>query len=69
MGSSIAVEYFARIKALTDEMASTGKELDDDEIALYLLVGLGVIPRRACAGSVPDARASEEIAACTPVTS
>lgn len=38
----MVAEYFARMKALTDEMASAGKRVDDEEIALYILAGLDI---------------------------
>ena len=40
-GSSTVVEYFTKMKGLADEMASAGKKLEDDEIAAYILMGLG----------------------------
>jgi hypothetical protein len=33
-------EYVAKMKSLTDDMASAGKKLDDEEIASYILTGL-----------------------------
>lgn len=40
-GSSTVVEFFTKMKCLADDMASAGKKLDDDEIASYILMGLG----------------------------
>ena len=40
-GSSTVAEFFTKMKGLADEMASTGKKLDDDEVASYILMGLG----------------------------
>jgi hypothetical protein len=33
-------KYIAKMKALADEMTSTGKRLDDEELVSYILVGL-----------------------------
>jgi hypothetical protein len=33
-------EYVAKMKSLTDDVASAGKKLDDEEIASYILTGL-----------------------------
>lgn len=41
-GTSTVVEWFARMKALADEMASAGKMLDDEEIASYILADLDI---------------------------
>jgi hypothetical protein len=35
-------DYFGRMKSLTDEMASTGKKLDDEELASYILARLDI---------------------------
>jgi hypothetical protein len=35
-------EYFGRMKALADEMASAGKKLDGEELASYILAGLDI---------------------------
>jgi hypothetical protein len=40
-GTSTVAEFFTKMKGLADEMASAGKKLDDDEIASYILMGLG----------------------------
>jgi hypothetical protein len=40
-GSSTVAEFFTKMKGLTDDMASADKKLDDDEIASYILMGLG----------------------------
>jgi hypothetical protein len=37
---STTIECIAKMKSLADEMASTGKKLDDDELTSYILVGL-----------------------------
>jgi glutathionylspermidine synthase len=39
-GSSSAAEYVSKMKTLADEMASTGKKLDDEELISYILAGL-----------------------------
>jgi hypothetical protein len=39
-GSSTASEYLSKMKMLADEMALTGKKLDDEELSLYILAGL-----------------------------
>jgi hypothetical protein len=39
-GGSTISEYFAKMKSLTDEMASTGKKIEDDELVSYVLSGL-----------------------------
>lgn len=41
-GSSTIAEYFSKMKTLADNMAATGKKLDDEEIASYILAGLDV---------------------------
>lgn len=38
--SSTIAEYFSKMKALADDMASAGKKLEDDEIISYILAGL-----------------------------
>jgi hypothetical protein len=38
-GSSTISEYFTKMKALADEMASAGKRLEDDELVSYILTG------------------------------
>jgi hypothetical protein len=40
-GSSTVAEFFTMMKGLADEMASAGKELDDDEVVSYILMGVG----------------------------
>ena len=39
-GTSTVSEYFAKIKALADEMAAAGRKLEDEEMISYLLNGL-----------------------------
>jgi hypothetical protein len=39
-GSSTVAEYVAKMKALVDDMASTGKKLDIVELSSYILVRL-----------------------------
>jgi hypothetical protein len=39
-GSSMTSEYLSKLKMVIDEMASTGKKLDDEELCSYILVGL-----------------------------
>jgi hypothetical protein len=39
-GSSTASEYLSKMKMLTNEMASAGKKLDDEELCSYILAGL-----------------------------
>jgi hypothetical protein len=34
--------YFSTMRGYADEMAATGKPLDDDDIVSYILNGLGV---------------------------
>ena len=41
-GSSSISEYFTKMKTLADDMASTGKKLEDEEIASYILSGLDI---------------------------
>ncbi|SPT17402.1 unnamed protein product [Triticum aestivum] len=38
-GNSTVAEYISRMKALVDEMASTGKPLTDDDMVSYILAG------------------------------
>jgi histone deacetylase 1/2 len=40
-GSSTVAEFFTKMKGLANEMASTGKKLDDDEVVSYILMGVG----------------------------
>ena len=40
-GSSIA-QFFRKMKSLVDDMASAGKKLENEEIASYILTGLGM---------------------------
>jgi hypothetical protein len=39
-GASTILEYFTKMKALADEMASVGRKLEDDELVSYILTGL-----------------------------
>jgi hypothetical protein len=39
-GNSTVAEYFAKMKTLADEMASTGKPLEDEELVSYILAGV-----------------------------
>ncbi|CAN6356870.1 unnamed protein product [Urochloa humidicola] len=39
-GTSNVTDYFGRMKTLTDEMASAGKKLEDEEFVSYILAGL-----------------------------
>ena len=41
-GSSSIAKYFTKMKTLADDMASTGKKLEDEEIASYILSGLDI---------------------------
>jgi hypothetical protein len=41
-GSSSTAKCIAKMKSLADEMASTGKKLDDEELTSYILVDLNV---------------------------
>ena len=41
-GSSSIAEYFTKMKTLADDMASTGKWLNDEEVASYILSGLDI---------------------------
>lgn len=40
-GNSTVAEYYTKMKGLVDEMASTGRRLEDDEMVSYILTGLG----------------------------
>ena len=39
-GSSTIAKYVTKMKALSDDMASAGKKLEDDEMVSYILTGL-----------------------------
>ena len=39
-GSSTVSEYYSKMKALADEMASAGKKIEDEELVSYILTGL-----------------------------
>jgi hypothetical protein len=39
-GSSTTAEYVSKMKSLDDDMASTGKKLDDEELSSYILARL-----------------------------
>ena len=39
-GTSTIAEYYGKMKALADEMASAGRRLEDDEVASYIVTGL-----------------------------
>ena len=39
-GESWISEYFMKMKSLADEMASTGRRLEDEELVSYILTGL-----------------------------
>lgn len=39
-GNSTISEYVAKMRGLTDEMASAGKRLDDEDLVSYILAGL-----------------------------
>jgi len=39
-GSSTIAENFNKMKSLADDMAATGKRLEDEEIISYVLAGL-----------------------------
>lgn len=41
-GASTATEYFMKMNGLADEMASTRKKLEDEELVSYILVGLDI---------------------------
>lgn len=41
-GASTIAEYFGKMKTLAEDMASTGKRLDDEELASYILAGLDI---------------------------
>jgi hypothetical protein len=38
-GSMTAKEYVSKMKSLANDMASTGKKLDDEELSSYILAG------------------------------
>ena len=39
-GASLISEFFTKMKALGDEMASAGRKLEDEELISYILTGL-----------------------------
>ena len=39
-GSSTVSEYYSKMKALADEMASAGKKIEDEDLVSYILTGL-----------------------------
>ena len=39
-GTSTVSEYFAKMKALADDMAAVGRKLEDEELVSYILTGL-----------------------------
>jgi len=39
-GTSTVFEYFTKMKALADDMAATGRKLEDEELVSYILTGL-----------------------------
>ena len=39
--NSTVAEYFAKMKALGDDMAAAGRPLEDEELVEYILTGLG----------------------------
>lgn len=41
-GNMTAAEYFSKMRALADELASAGKQVDDDDLVSYLLAGLDI---------------------------
>ena len=40
-GNSTVAEYYAKMKALGDEMVAAGRRLDDEELVEYILTRLG----------------------------
>ena len=40
-GNLTVSEYFAKMKALSDDMAAAGRPLEDDELVEYIITGLG----------------------------
>ena len=40
--TSTISEYFQKVKTLADEMTSTGKKLEDEELVSYILSGLDI---------------------------
>jgi hypothetical protein len=38
--STSCAAYYAKMKGFTDEIATVGKHLDDEEVITYILVGL-----------------------------
>jgi hypothetical protein len=38
--STSCAAYYAKMKGFTDEIATDGKHLDDEEVITYILVGL-----------------------------
>jgi hypothetical protein len=39
-GTSTVIEYFDKMKALGDEMAASGRPLDEEELIEYIITGL-----------------------------
>jgi hypothetical protein len=39
-GTSTVIEYFDKMKALGDEMAASGRPLDEEELLEYIIIGL-----------------------------
>jgi hypothetical protein len=39
-GTSTVIEYFGKMKALGDEMAASGRPLDEEELIEYIITGL-----------------------------
>jgi hypothetical protein len=39
-GSSMVTEYVSKMKSLADDMTSTRKKLDDEELSFYILASL-----------------------------
>jgi hypothetical protein len=39
-GTSTVIEYFGKMKALGDEMAASGRPLDEEELVEYIITGL-----------------------------
>jgi hypothetical protein len=39
-GESTCIAYYAQMKGFRDEMATTGKHLDEEEVICYILLGL-----------------------------
>jgi len=63
-GTSSINEYSTKMKALADEMASTGKKLEDEELVSYILTVLDLASTRWCMSPPPGSNPSQ-LVSCT----